>query len=92
MGSRKLTIKICPKCQKQYEVYDAPSSMMYVAKCDCGYDEELVYIDISDHLFLIPLMVKEYIDEITKDDSEEFFSDERENIRVVDGDIQIRGV
>ena len=90
MGSRTIIPKVCPKCGLPYEVYDAPSSMMYVAKCTCGYDEKMAYIEISGCLFLIPLMVKEYIDELEKDDSDEFFSDERESMRVVDGDIQIR--
>lgn len=90
MGSRKITLKTCPKCGKHYEVYDSESSMMYVAKCDCGFDEEMAYIEINGCTFLIPVMVKEFIDEMTNDDTEEFFSDERESIRVVDGDIQIR--
>jgi len=69
MGERKISVKICPVCGKQYESYDAPSSMMYVAKCDCGYDEEMAYIEISGCTFLIPLMVKEFIDELMEDDS-----------------------
>jgi hypothetical protein len=69
MGSRKITLKTCPKCGKHYEVYDSESSMMYVAKCDCGFDEEMAYIEINGCTFLIPVMVKEFIDEMTEDDS-----------------------
>jgi len=66
MGERKITLKTCPKCGQKYEVYDAPSSMMYIAKCDCGYDECMAYIEIDNCLFLIPIVVKNYIDQLIK--------------------------
>jgi len=74
MGSRKITLKTCPKCGKHYEVYDSPSSMMYVAKCDCGYDEEMKYIDINGCIFLIPMMVNDFINELLDDDSDRYDS------------------
>lgn len=62
MGERTITNKQCPRCSGIYEVYDAPSSMMYVAKCKCGYDENLSYFEMNDHLYLIPTRVKDYIE------------------------------
>lgn len=49
MGDRYITIKKCPKCGSDYEVYDAPSSNMYCATCDkCGYDEGLSYYEFKN--------------------------------------------
>lgn len=79
MGERKIMFKLCPVCGKQYESYDAPSSMMYVAKCDCGYDEQMSYIELNNCLFLIPTMVKEFIDEQMEDDS--FRYDDEGNLK-----------
>jgi hypothetical protein len=71
MGDRKISIKVCPKCGKNYNVYDAPSSMMYVAKCKCGFDERLSYILIgNDTYYLIPTDVDELIEELKSDLSE----------------------
>lgn len=64
MGDRIISYKRCPKCGKEYEVYDASSSLMYCAKCDnCGYDEGLSYIEVGSHnIYLVPTAVKEHID------------------------------
>jgi hypothetical protein len=73
MGSRTISKKKCPVCEKFYETYDAPSSMMYVAKCDCGYDEGMEYFEMTNALYLIPRNVKKYIDEL---ESREFSKEE----------------
>ena len=45
MGDRYITIADCPVCRKKYECYDAPSSVMYVGMCPCGYEEPDYYIE-----------------------------------------------
>jgi hypothetical protein len=66
MGERIIANKQCPRCGSIYETYDAPSSMMYVAKCKCGYDENLSYFELTNSgihgLYLIPTVVKDHID------------------------------
>ena len=51
MGDRTITIDICPMCGKKYEIYDAPSSIMYVAICDnCSYEDPHYYTEIERKL------------------------------------------
>jgi hypothetical protein len=46
MGDRTISFRTCPTCQKIYEVYDAPSSLLYSAWCNnCGYNEGLDYYE-----------------------------------------------
>ena len=67
MGDRYISYKKCPKCGEQYEVYDAPSSMMYVAKCDkCGFKEDFSYCELNGILYLLPTAIKNEIDKVGK--------------------------
>lgn len=44
MGDRTITYRKCPKCGKEVEEYDAPSSLMFVAVCEnCGWYDERGY-------------------------------------------------
>ena len=49
MGDRTITIRKCPKCGKDYEEYDAPSCMMFVGVCDCGWRDKREYHEISEN-------------------------------------------
>lgn len=66
MGDRYISYKKCPKCGKEYEIYDAPSSLMYCAKCECGFDENKSYVEIDNTYYLIPRKVKYHIMELEK--------------------------
>lgn len=66
MGDRYIFNKKCPVCGELYEVYDAPSSMMYVAVCDCGFDEKLNYVELGNCLYLIPEAIKKHIDNLER--------------------------
>jgi hypothetical protein len=66
MGDRTISYKICPKCGKEYEVYDAPSSMMYSARCKCGFDENKAYFELDNCLYLIPRDIKNHIDSLNR--------------------------
>ena len=39
MGDRTYSYYDCPQCGKKngVEIYDHPSALMYVERCDCGY-------------------------------------------------------
>ena len=43
MGDRTITIKKCHKCGNDYEEYDAPTCMMFVGICDCGWKDKRKY-------------------------------------------------
>ena len=43
MGDRTITIETCLVCGEKYECYDAPSSVMYVGSCSCGYEDPNYY-------------------------------------------------
>jgi len=64
MGDRTLSFKICPRCGREYEIYDAPSSMMYCAKCICGFDENRSYFELNSCLYLLPKDIKNHIDSL----------------------------
>jgi len=50
MGDRYISYYDCPKCGEEVELYDAPSSVMYVAICDkCGWREPLNYYEVADN-------------------------------------------
>lgn len=67
MGDRYISYKKCPKCGEEYEVYDAPSSMMYCAKCDkCGFDENKSYYEIDHVLYLIPTPIVKELEKTPK--------------------------
>ena len=48
MGDRTITYKICPECGKEYEEYDAPTCMMFIARCDCGWIDKRGYRELED--------------------------------------------
>lgn len=50
MGSRYYSYQPCPKCGTEYELYDAPSSLMYIGICEkCGWSEPRDYYETSEH-------------------------------------------
>lgn len=50
MGDRYYSYEKCPKCGETYELYDAPSSLMYVGICDnCGWSESKDYYELDLH-------------------------------------------
>ena len=49
MGDRYIWYVPCPECEKEVEYYDAPSCLMYVAVCDCGWREPKNYYEIGEH-------------------------------------------
>lgn len=70
MGDRYIFIKKCPVCGKMYEVYDAPSSMMYCASCECGFSENLSYYEFKVGeqytTCLIPTALRDHIESLEK--------------------------
>jgi endogenous inhibitor of DNA gyrase (YacG/DUF329 family) len=48
MGDRTTWWGPCPKCGKEIEWYDASSSLLYGANCECGWADPLHYYEISD--------------------------------------------
>ena len=51
MGDRYTWYEKCPKCDKEMEYYDAPSSLMYIGKCDhCDYHDPLGYYEAPDNV------------------------------------------
>jgi C4-type Zn-finger protein len=65
MGDRTITIGKCPKCGKDMEWYDAPSSMMYGGMCDsCGYRDPQDYYYTDDTGNNITLCTKEKAEEM----------------------------
>lgn len=50
MGDRYYSFEKCPKCGEMYELYDAPSSLMYIGNCEgCGWSEPKTYYELSLH-------------------------------------------
>lgn len=69
MGDRYISKRKCPVCGVMYEVYDAPSSMMYCASCDnCGFSENLSYYEFKVGeqytTCLIPTALRDYIERL----------------------------
>ena len=54
MGDRTISYLPCPQCGKEYELYDAPSSLMYLGTCEnCGWTEPKNYYEVNDHTTLL---------------------------------------
>ena len=49
MGDRYYSFPNCPECGAEYELYDAPSSLMYSGHCKCGWSEPKDYYEIDEH-------------------------------------------
>lgn len=50
MGSRYYSYHKCPNCGKDYELYDAPSSLMYIGVCEhCSWSEPKDYYETGEH-------------------------------------------
>jgi len=50
MGNRYYTCFPCPKCGKEVEQYDAPSSCIFSALCSCGWRDERDYFSVLVHV------------------------------------------
>ena len=60
MGDRTWWYEDCPKCKikESVEVYDAPSCLQFLRKCDkCGWSDGLTYYETSPST--IELLTKE---------------------------------
>lgn len=65
MGDTTTTFHPCPQCHKEMETYDAPSSLMYVSKCDhCGFKDQRDYFETSENE--IQLITQEQLEELKK--------------------------
>jgi len=54
MGDRTVTMIKCPECEVMVELYDAPSSLIYSARCDnCGWEEPLDYYEIGKNQIML---------------------------------------
>lgn len=50
MGDRYYSYLDCPKCGSEYELYDAPSSLLYSGVCGrCGWSEPREYYETDEH-------------------------------------------
>ena len=50
MGDRYYSYEKCPKCGETYELYDAPSSLMYVGICEnCNWSDPKDYYELGEH-------------------------------------------
>jgi len=50
MGDRTIQYKKCPVCGKEYEEYDAPSSLIFVGICEnFGWKDKRQYYEISEN-------------------------------------------
>lgn len=80
MGDRTTIYHPCPQCYKEMETHDAPSSLIYISKCEhCGYEDQRDYFEISEHE--IKLITRGQLEKLKKKDPEiKKFREQLENL------------
>lgn len=76
MGNRYTWFEKCPECPREVEYYDAPSSLMYIANCVCGWSEPRDYYELSMHE--IALFTPEEYEEWQKESGHKALNDMNE--------------
>jgi uncharacterized Zn finger protein len=65
MGDRTIIYHPCPQCHKEMETFDAPSSLMYISRCDhCGYKDRRDYFETNENE--VRLITPEQLEELKK--------------------------